>query len=82
LLKEADFGPAFQEQWQAVLEAKPLGVSSATWWDEVAKPFFRDFYQRFAKTVAHRRRETRNFLQVALASALEVEDWPRSEAAG
>jgi hypothetical protein len=52
-------------------------VSSATWWDEVAKPFFRDFCQRFAKTVAHRRRETRNFLQLALASALEVEDRPR-----
>jgi hypothetical protein len=38
---------------------------------------FRDFCQRFAKTVAHRRREKRNFLQVARASALEVEDWPR-----
>jgi hypothetical protein len=27
--------------------------------------------------VAHQRRETRNFFQVALAAALEAEDWPR-----
>ncbi len=67
-LKEPDFCPAFQEQWWGVLEAKPPGMSSACWWDTVAKPFFRDFCQRFAKTVAHKRRETRNFFQV---------HWPR-----
>ncbi len=50
---------------------------ASTWWDEVAKPFFRDFCQRFSKMVAHRKRETRNFFQVALAAALEAEDWPR-----
>ncbi len=27
--------------------------------------------------VAHRKRETRNFFQAALAAALEAEDWPR-----
>ncbi len=30
LLKEPDFCPAFQEQWQGVLEAKPVGMSSAS----------------------------------------------------
>jgi hypothetical protein len=64
-------------RWLEVLGSRSPASLALVWWDEVAKPFFRDFCQRFSKMVAHRRREMRNFFQVALAAALEAEDWPR-----
>jgi hypothetical protein len=77
ILSEPDFGQRFSEAWQALCNDRPVGVPASTWWEDHAKPFFRDFCQRFAKMVAHRRRETRNFLQLALGAALEAEDWAR-----
>ncbi len=77
ILEEPDFGPLFEAEWQGVLGDRSLASFASAWWEEVVKPFFRYFCQRFSKMAAHRRRETRNFFQVALAAALETEDWPR-----
>jgi endonuclease/exonuclease/phosphatase family metal-dependent hydrolase len=77
ILSEPDFGSRFAEAWQALCSDRPDGVPASVWWEDYAKPFFRDFCQRFAKMVAHRRRETRNFLQLALGAVLKAEDWAR-----
>jgi hypothetical protein len=75
VLSEPEFGPLFEAEWAAIVADRPLGVSSSLWWDATAKPFFRDFCTRFSKMMAHRRRESRNFFQVALEAALAAEDW-------
>ncbi len=66
ILTEPNFGPRLAEEWQELCDDRLAGLAALNGWEGYAKPFFRDFCQRFANMVAHRRRETRNFLQMAL----------------
>jgi hypothetical protein len=77
VLLEPAFGPLFEAEWAGIEAARLLGIPSSLWWDSMAKPFFWDFCTQFSKIVTHRRRESRNFFQVALEAALEAEDWAR-----
>jgi hypothetical protein len=58
------------------LEGQAAGLSFLQLVGCSGQALFQWFFQRFSKTVAHRRRETRNFFQVVLGTALEAEDWP------